>query len=221
VQGPTSNIIYSNSAVNAALTLNNVSSANAGNYTVVVTNFWGSVTSSPVTMSVGGSASSPVITTNPPATLSLLAGQNSVISVAVSGTPPFSYQWRDGGANLTNGGVYGGVFTNTLTLTAVATTNSGNYSVAITNVAGAITSSVTALNIVLPPQLTTAAGGPGNFQFNANTITDLNYVVLMATNLTASLWIPVLTNNTGSVGTINYQTNTAGGPIQFYRLQFP
>ena len=86
VQGPTSGTAYSNFAVTAALTLNSVTSANAGNYTVVVTNFWGSVTSSPVALTVGSSASAPVITTNPPAARSLLAGQNSLLSVAVSGS---------------------------------------------------------------------------------------------------------------------------------------
>jgi hypothetical protein len=221
VLGPTSNTTYSNSAVNATLTLNNVSAANAGNYTVVATNFWGSVTSSPVALSVGSSAFAPVITTNPPAALSLLAGQSSVISVTVTGTPPYFYQWRDGGANLAAGGVYGGVLTNTLILTAVTTNNSGNYTVAITNIAGAVTSSVTALNIVLPPQLTTAAGSPGIFQINAGSITGLTYVVQMATNLAAPFWTPVLTNNTGVSGTINYQTNTDSGPNQFYRLMFP
>ena len=153
--------------------------------------------------------------------MSLLAGQSPAISVTVTGTPPYFYQWRDNGANLANGGVYGGVFMNTLTLTAVTTNNSGNYTVAITNAAGAVTSSVSVLNIVLPPQLAAAAGSPGNFQLNANTITGLNYVVLTTTNLAAAPWTPVLTNNTGLSGAINFQTNNAGGPNQFYRLVFP
>jgi hypothetical protein len=222
VLGPISSATYSNTAVVASLPLNGVSSADNGNYTVVVTNYWGSITSSPVALTVSsGSAFAPVITTNPPASLSLLAGQNSTISVTVTGTPPYYYQWRDGGANLANGGVYSGVFTNTLTLTAVNTNNSGSYTVAITNVAGAITSSVTALSVVLPPRLGTATGSPGNFQFNANTITGLNYVVLMSTNLAGSNWTPILTNNTGLTGNINFQTNSAGNPYLFYRLLFP
>ena len=221
VLGPTSGITYSNSAVTAALTLNNVSPANAGNYIVVVTNFWGSITSNPVALSVGSSGGAPVITTNPPAALSLLAGQSSALNVAVSGTPPFAYQWRDNGASLTDGGVYGGVFTNTLTLTAVTTTNSGSYAVVITNAAGSITSSVSILNIVLPPQLTGATGSPGSLQFNVNTITGLNYVVQTTTNLSASSWTSVLTNNTGLSGTVNFQTNTTSSPNKFYRLMFP
>jgi len=139
----------------------------------------------------------------------------------VTGTPPYFYQWRNGGVNLSNGGVYSGVFTNTLALTSVTTNNSGNYSVAITNVAGSVTSSVTSLTVGSLPQLMITAGSPGNFQFNANTITDLTYVVLMTTNLAAPSWTSVATNNTGAGGAINYQTNTANGPNQFYRLEFP
>jgi hypothetical protein len=73
----------------------------------------------------------------------------------------------------------------------------------------------------MPPPLAAVIGSPGSFQINANTITDLNYVVLVATNLAAPTWTPVLTNNTSLSGIINWQTNTAGGPNQFYRLMFP
>ncbi len=220
VCGPVSLITYTNNAVNASLTLNNVSSANNGNYTVVATNFWGSVTSSAVALSVVSSASPPGFTVNPPSALSLLAGQSSAISVTVTGTPPISYQWRKNGANLANGGVYAGVLTNTLTLTAVTNGNSGNYTVAVTNTGGAVTSSVAIVNIATPPAVTAGSGTPGQLQLSANTLTGLTYVVQMATNLATPVWTPVLTNGTGSTGTINFQTNTTSGPNQFYQLKF-
>ena len=220
VCGPVSMITYTNNTVNASLTLNNVTSANNGNYTVVVTNFWGSITSSPVALTVVSSASPPGFTVSPPAALSLLAGQSSAISVTVTGTPPISYQWRKNGANLANGGVYAGVLTNTLTLTAVTNGNSGNYTVAVTNTGGAITSSVAIVNIATPPTVTAGSGTPGQLQLSANTLTGLTYVVQMATNLDTPVWTPVLTNGTGSTGTINFQTNTTSGPNQFYQLKF-
>ena len=51
---------------NFSLTLSNVTQANAGNYTVVVTNFWGSTTSSPALLTVnsGLSVSAPQGQTN-------------------------------------------------------------------------------------------------------------------------------------------------------------
>jgi hypothetical protein len=221
VCGPTTGTTYSNSAVTATLTLNNISSANSGSYAVVATNFWGSVTSSPVALSVTGSGFAPVIVTNPPTALALLVGQGTAISVTATGTPPMSFQWRLNGTNLANGGGYGGVLTNALTLTSVNLTNNGNYTVAITNNAGAITSSVAALNVALPPSVMAGSGTPGTVQFNANTITGLTYVVEMATNLSGPAWIPLETNNTGLSGAITFQTNTASGPNVFYRLWFP
>jgi hypothetical protein len=221
VCGPTSSTTYSNSVVTASLTLNNVSSANNGSYTVVATNYWGSIASSPVALTVTGSTTTgPGITIQPPANLALLAGQSSLISVTVTGTPPLSYQWRKDNVNLANGGVYGGVSTNNLTLTSVVTTNAGNYSVAIANAGGSVTSSVTAVSIALPPSLG-ATGSSGGVQFNANTSTGLTYVVEMATDLAAHNWTPIRTNNTGSTGIISFQTNTTSAPIEFYRLKFP
>jgi len=218
---PTSSATYSNTAVTASLTLSNVTSANNGNYTVVATNNWGSITSSPVALTVTSSSFAPGFATNPPAALALLAGQSSAISVTVTGTPPISYQWQKNGANLANGGIYGGVLTNTLTLASAPTNASGNYTVAVTNISGSITSSVAAVNIALPPKLAASLASPGNVQLNASTITDLTYVVQTATNLAAPAWTPLQTNNTGSSGNVNFQTNSTGSPVQFFRLVFP
>lgn len=222
VLNPVSNVTYSNSATNVSLTLNNVTGANAGNYTVVVTNYWGGITSSPVALTVGGSSSYPPgIETNLPPILSLLAGQSTNISITVTGTPPFAYQWRKNGVNLANGGVYNGVQTNLLSLTSVGTNDAAAYTVAITNVFGAVTSSVAALNVSLPPLVTAGAISAGTIQFNASTVTGLTYVVESTTNLAAPAWKPVITNNTGSSGAVSFQTNAAGGSGTFYRLLFP
>jgi len=214
---PTSNTAYSNTFVNASLTLNNVTPANNGSYTVVATNFWGSITSSPSVLTVTASAVAPGIA-SPPAGVALLAGQSSALSVTATGTAPLAYQWRKNGANLTNGGVYAGTLTNLLALTAVTTNTSGNYTVVITNTAGAITSSVAPVTITAPPALTSSSGA-GNVTFNSTTLTGLTYVVQTTTNLAPPNWISLLTNNTGLSGLINFQTNTVNGP-KFYRLKF-
>jgi len=221
VCGPTSSTTYSNSAVNASLALTGVTAANNGSYTVVVTNFWGSITSSPVALSVGGTTTpGPGITVQPPAALSLLAGQSSTISVTVTGAPPLSYQWRKDSSNLANSGTYSGVFTNVLMLSSVSSTNAGNYSIAISNSGGAITSSVTALSIAGPPQIGSTVLA-GNLQLTANTTTGLTYIVEMSTNLAAAGWIAVQTNNTGVAGTVHFQTNATTSAASYYRLAFP
>ncbi|HTB85679.1 MAG TPA: immunoglobulin domain-containing protein, partial [Candidatus Sulfotelmatobacter sp.] len=219
VLGPTSGTTYSNSFVPASLTLNSLTSANNGNYTLVVTNFWGSFTNGPVNLTVGSAGFAPGITAQPPAALSLLSGQNSAISITVTGTPPLIYQWRKNGTGLANGGVYGGVATNVLTLTNVGTGNTGNYTVAVTNTIGGVTSSVTMLNVSQPPTLS-GTGTGGGFQIGGNTATGLNYVVEYATNIASPLWVPVLTNNTGPSGALSFSTNTIGIP-KFYQIKFP
>ena len=73
-----------------------VSTNNAGNYTVVVTNAYGSVTSQVATLTV---AFPPSVTTQP-ASQTNLAGTNVSFSVTAGGTGPFSYQWQFNGTNL-------------------------------------------------------------------------------------------------------------------------
>jgi hypothetical protein len=219
--GPTSLTTYSNTAVNATLTLNNVSSANSGTYTVVATNFWGTTTSSPIVLTVGSGGNPPAINANPPASVSRLAGQSSSLAVGASGTAPLTYQWYKDGASLTANATYGGVQTSTLTLTSVTTSNSGNYKVAVNNSFGSVTSSVTALSVSLPPVVIPNAGLPGVVGFNANTVTGLTYIVESTTNLAAPIWTPVLTNNSGLSGTINFQTNFTTSPSMYFRILFP
>jgi hypothetical protein len=63
------------------------SSATSGNYTVVVTNLAGTVTSSPATVEVGSA-----ITTEP-SSLTIIEGQTAGFNVAATGKSPFTYQW--------------------------------------------------------------------------------------------------------------------------------
>jgi Immunoglobulin domain/Immunoglobulin I-set domain len=219
VLGPTSGTTFSNSAAMASLTLNNVTSANSGNYTLVITNFWGSLTSSPVALTVPAAGFAPGFSAQPPAALSLLAGQSGSISVTATGTPPLVYLWRKNGTSLANGGVYSGVTTNALNLASVVTTNAGNYTVAVTNSLGATTSSVSVLSISLPPSVSASASG-GNLVLNGSTVTGLTYVVESTTNLAGTSWSPILTNSTSTGGTISFSTNSGAG-INFYRIKFP
>lgn len=74
---------------NAWLTLTNVSLNDAGTYFVVVTNAYGSVTSSPATLTVNVPAS---ITQQPQGAV-LPFGSNASFTVGAAGTVPLSYQW--------------------------------------------------------------------------------------------------------------------------------
>lgn len=126
--------------VGATTNVYSISSAqptNAGNYTVVITNVAGSITSSVAALAV---ITSPIITTNP-VPLSVVQGSAANFSVTAIGIQPLGYQWLFNGTNIS------GATTNPYSLANAQITNAGNYSVVVTNVAGSITSSVAAFTV--------------------------------------------------------------------------
>jgi len=119
-----------------------------GDYRVVVTNLLGAATSSVATLTVIG----PPIISVQPGSRTLQAGTNVSFSVSASGLAALSYQWRF------NQGELLGKTGSSISLTNVQSTSAGDYDVVITNIYGAITSSVATLT-VLPavPTITTQA----------------------------------------------------------------
>jgi hypothetical protein len=120
----------------ASLTITNAQPANAGPYTVVVTNVAGSVTSAVATLTV----LVPPTIGQQPQDVWVLAGSNASFGVAASGTAPLSYQWQKDGANLSDGGTISGAALPTLTISNVQGSDVGQYAVVITNLAGSATS---------------------------------------------------------------------------------
>lgn len=80
-------------------------------------------------------------------------GRELVLSVASEGTPPLSYTWLFNGTPLTNSVTVSGVNQPHLRFPTLGTTNSGNYTVVISNAQGSVTSAVAAVTV-------TAAGTP-------------------------------------------------------------
>jgi|GEM_PF-477343 len=90
-------------------------------------------------------------------------GSNVTFAVNASGTAPLSYQWLFNGTNnlpsATNAN---------LTLTSLAVSNAGNYSVWVTNIAGSITSAVASLTISSDANFVLKTDdAPGGSSFNA------------------------------------------------------
>ena len=111
---------------------------NNGNYSVIVTNSAGSVTSSVAVLLTTNA--SPGITSQPQSqTVNL--GAAASFGVTASGTAPLSYQWRFGGTNIS------GAITNPFTVANVQLTNAGDYSVVISNFVGSVTSSAATLSV--------------------------------------------------------------------------
>ena len=130
--------------------------------------------------------------TQQPSSQTNFAGSNVVFTAAASGSAPLSYQWRTNGVNLA------GVNTDTFSLTAVTTNNSGNYTLVVTNFYGSVTSSIATLTVVLPPSITssTLTNRTAECGKNTNTFT-------LAAIGTAPLAIQWSLNNTPVTGATN------------------
>jgi Leucine-rich repeat (LRR) protein/uncharacterized protein YpmS len=154
-------------ATNTSLTLTNIQSANSGDYTVVISNVLGSVTSSVATLTVGAA---PSISSQPQSATNI-AGTTANFSVTSTGVPAPGYQWQFNNTPIS------GATGSALSIPNVQTGNGGNYTVVVTNSVGSITSSVATLTVWLPPSvssqpqsLTNVVGTPANFSVAATGI---------------------------------------------------
>src|SRR5207302_1356611 len=75
------------------------SADNGSQFTVVVSNTAGHLTSNAATLTVSATAVAPSITTHP-ASQTVTVGQTATFSVVASGTAPLSYQWMKGGTTI-------------------------------------------------------------------------------------------------------------------------
>jgi hypothetical protein len=191
-----------------SLALSNLGLADAGNYTVLITNPVGSVTSSVAVLSV--MYDPPVITIQPIGT-SLFGGGSYTFSVTATGSA-LAYQWQKDGNTLP------GAEGSTLFLTNLGINDSGNYTVAITNPVGSITSITANLtvqyitsqpmggNALAGNNYTFTVGAQGTaltyqWQVNGFNIPDANSTNLTLTNLTlddTGNYTVVVTNYNGS-----------------------
>jgi hypothetical protein len=106
--------------------------------------------------------------TQQPANATVNQGQTASFSVVVSGTAPFTYQWRR------DGGAISGATNSTLQLGNVQPSADGLYSVVVTNVLGSVISNAAALVVNGPPVIiaqprteTVLVGGSVTFAVSA------------------------------------------------------
>ncbi|MCX8520208.1 MAG: immunoglobulin domain-containing protein, partial [Rhodoferax sp.] len=98
------------------------------------------VTSGTATLTVNPVAA-PTITVQPATAQTVTDGQSVTFSVTATGTGPLVYQWKKGGNNIP------GANSSTYTLQTTSTTDSGVYSVEVSNSAGPVTSSNATLTV--------------------------------------------------------------------------
>jgi glucose/arabinose dehydrogenase len=204
-------------ATGSSYSISSVNSSHAGNYSVVVTNPSGSVTSANAMLTV---TTAPVITRQPQNT-TIAQGGNGSFSVTASGTAPLNYQWKKDGNIIT------GATSATFNINSATQADQGNYSVTISNGAGTITSNTVSLTVVTSPvitnqpaNVTVADGAAASFNVTAAGTAPLTYqwkkngVIISGAN-SATYSIPgvgksdegsyavTVTNNWGSVTSNN------------------
>jgi len=129
-----------------------VQTNDAGSYQVVASNPAGSATSAVATLTV---LVPPAILAHP-TNQTVLLNSNATFTVTATGNSPLSYRWRHGGVDLSDNGRVSDATNSTLAIAGAQTTDAGDYTVVVTNLAGGTTSAVAVLTVVVvPPTITT------------------------------------------------------------------
>jgi hypothetical protein len=158
-------------ATNSTLTIAGVQAANQGIYTVVVSNNAGFVTSSPATLSL---RPPPSITT-PLVNRIVNPGGSATFTVGVSGSGPFTYQWRFNG-NIISGAAASSLFRNN-----IQHVQGGTYAVTVSNSAGSTTSEA---ELIVRPVIVRAALSNSVLLLTIDATPAKPYFVQTGTNLT-------------------------------------
>jgi alpha-tubulin suppressor-like RCC1 family protein len=186
---------------NSTLSLVGIGTNQAGSYSVLVSNVYGAVESSNALLTV-----IPLSISTPPTNRTIYSGENADFNVAAIKNGPFSYQWRFNQADLP------GATNASLSLSGVAASQAGSYSVLVSNPYGSIQSPGATLTVVeaapkilaQPSNGVTWPGGGVAFRVVADGSKPLSYrwrfngvEIAAATNATLVVW-PVTTSNVGN-----------------------
>jgi len=195
--------------------ITNIVSADAGFYWCAVTNVAGFIIPQAATLSVTvgptSASVSPTPQNNP-------WGSNTTFNVAVSGgTAPFTYQWKKNNSNIS------GATTTTLSLPSIVQTNSGNYTVGVTNSAGGVISSAGILSVDTPsPSIATVSVSGGNVTLSVTSTNAYDNSSAFILQSSGNVMGPYTNNTsavfTGSSGSFQV-TVPQTGDTMFYRLQ--
>src|SRR5208282_904437 len=191
---------------NSSLTLNSVTTSQAGTYTVSVSGACGSATNS-ATLTVNV----PVTVTVAPVNQTTLVGSNVTFSVTATGTG-LNYQWLFGGSVIGT--------SSSLTLNNVTTSQAGIYTVIVSGAGSPVTNSATlTVNVpvtvtVAPVSQTTLVGSNVTFSVTA-TGTGLSYQWLFNGSVigtSSSLTLNNVTTGQAGVYTV-IASGACGSPV--------
>lgn len=195
-------------AISSSYVRTNVQGADAGEYAVVVTNVAGSLNSSNALLIVH----EPPAVTGSPQSRSVKVGSNVTFTVTATGTAPLSYQWQFNTSDIA------GATNSWFTIASVNWNHDGEYSVMVTNLAGADYSPPANL-LVLPasPSLIDSIQilPDGRVQMVGSGDAG-NYLIEVSTNLSDWEDLLVVPNTNGSFLWLDSMTNA---PQRFYRAK--
>jgi len=189
---------------NSSVSLTDVQSANAGNYDVVVTNFYGAITSSVATLSVLSAA--PIITTQAVSRV-VSVGQTAAFTVSARGTEPMFCQWQFNGTNLPGAGGF------TLGLTNVNASFTGTYRAAVSN--SVDVASTTNITLTVSPVLMWGLTNPPQTSGPLNSLipASATNVIAIAAGSSTELGLPCMALRAdGTLATWGYSSRDPAPP---------
>ena len=145
-----------NGSSTSSLTISNVQPVDAANYAVVITNSFGSITSSVASLII---VSVPTAITLQPQSQTAILGTNIIFTAAATGDAPLNYQWYFNGNPLADDGRIIGSASTNLSVSNVQISDAGNYSLTVSNLAGFMTSTTAVLTVLVPSAITTQPVG--------------------------------------------------------------
>lgn len=162
-------------ATNSSYTRGSVQEADEGNYSVLVSNGAGGISSANASLIVNA----PPVITEQPQPETVTPGEIVIFTVVATGTTPLAYQWKFNGVNIP------GATTDAYSLTNAQFADAGDYSVLVTNIAGSVLSSPASLiiHIPAPPTFSSVAVSSNQIEITLSGETGGNYSIQSSTNL--------------------------------------
>lgn len=160
------------------LRIEHAQTSDAGQYTVMVTNAGGDITSNPAPLTV---VTPPAISPRPLSRF-VIAGQPATFSVNATGVAPLTYQWKRNGQNIAGG------TTATLSTAAATRGDQGWYHVTVTGADGGVATAVFCVTVSNFPIGAVAVRAWGDNSYAQSTIpVDLGEVVAVSAGTYHSL----------------------------------
>jgi hypothetical protein len=191
-------------ALTHTLTLSDLNYDDEGEYQVVVTNEFGHAFSTIATLQVT-ELIAPQITSQPQGGV-INEGSELVLTVGVSGSEPFTYQWRRNGVPLTNGGVVTGANSNTLRISNFGLQHEGSYDVVVSNAGGFDESHAAVVTLFVLPSMD-AVIAEWNFNHFTATADSNGFEEILEADLGTGILFLRSSTATGT----NLRRNTGGG----------